>query len=133
MSNTTNPLDIFMQAITQAATAAVTSNTEETTLEVEDTSATLVDSIEVILQGQRKQPSKETLAQLVGSGSTFSNLRQQLFQSNTSRGIGVSVTYDGRTTTYNESDRIPGSILDATELRISYSVESGRNGSLVLA
>lgn len=113
---------------TDAADGALDDIFSDLELDVEDSSATARESIEVVLQGQVKRPTRDTLTSLVGSAASFSQLRQQLFQSTSARGTGVSVTMDGDTTIYSESDRIPGAILDATELRISYSVESGRNG-----
>lgn len=127
MSETSNSLEMFMQAVNNVMEQ---SQNADLNLSVADTSATnSQDEIVIILQGQRKQPSRDTLHQLVGRSATFADLRSQLFRSTSARGVGVSVTLDGgRPTNYQETARIPGAVLDARQIRISYSVESGRNG-----
>jgi hypothetical protein len=126
----TQMLNMFMQAAASAFTPEETTAPEsaELELEVEDSTATAVATIEVILQGTRKQPSRDTLVSYVSNSQNFGQLRTELFQQSTARGTGVSVVADGVTTVYSETDRIPGSLLDATNLRITYSVDSGRNG-----
>lgn len=98
-------------------------------LEVEEAPAPSQE-VEVLLQGSRKTPTRSFVASMVGDGSTFEDLRSRIFQaSSTTQVSGVAVTLDGHTTTYSATDRIPGSVLDANQVRISYSVNSGTNGA----
>lgn len=127
MSNTN--LTQLLQALMTGLNEALDQETTSQDISVASTENIEESSVKVFLQGSVKTPGVDTFRSYVANGYTFRNLLSTMFpDSDASRIVSVSVSEDGDASTYALDNRIPGALLDAIEVRISYAVESGRNG-----